>query len=280
LYIIIEQIKTIVMILKPSHEIFIKELIAHGDKVRAYRAAYPGTTDESARVGATKLLKNEEIQQKLSNVNTQIYLGLQNDKQAFIFQEAKVLNVQRQYLLNVLAQTTFVTIKEKLMAIQLDRQLAEQQMALLGYGSLKQAKNEYLYDGFGHTYQQLSAQQAVAADAEAVQEKAGLSDNTSPLQGDLGVEITNPETVTFRNLRQEQEGAEQADNTLDNNALAEAVAYNPHPAPVTSEGNGVTYIPLGLKQSSGVKQPSIIKRAKQHKPATVFNNARPGKRRA
>ena len=43
----------------PKHEIFIKEMATHGNKVRAYRAAYPTTAKESARAAASRLLANK-----------------------------------------------------------------------------------------------------------------------------------------------------------------------------------------------------------------------------
>ena len=325
------------MELNPKYEIFVNELSKHGNKTRAYKEAYPDTTDESARVGATKLLKRPDIRAALKDMYIDLRLGITNDKHSYIFQEAKILMLKREYLLGILSGDCFASINEKLRALELDNRLMEMEMVLLGYGSIKQAKHEYMYQGFAHTYQQLTAEQAAAAVLEADEDAAQNAENL-PLQektketaevtnsetvapertvrggkrnelktveqGDVtnpetvtpartfrgGIrnelktveegDVTNSETVTKRNLEQERENPEQTSDTLINNDLDNANTQTPAPDPVTSEGNSVTYIPLGMKPSPGTKKPSIIKRAKQHKPATVFNNAKPGKRRA
>lgn len=53
--------------LKRSWQIFINEVIQHGDKIRAYKAAYPSCkTDGSAKTNATRLLKNATICEMIS----------------------------------------------------------------------------------------------------------------------------------------------------------------------------------------------------------------------
>jgi len=45
--------------MKPQHQIFIIKMIKYGDKVQAYRAAYPKcTNDETARKSAERILRH------------------------------------------------------------------------------------------------------------------------------------------------------------------------------------------------------------------------------
>lgn len=124
--------------LNPKHEVFIREMIRHNDKVRAYKAAYPGTAGESARVAASRLLLQADIKERLRYAYNSIELGVREDKAAFINQELKVINVKREMLLKVISGTIKATVNERLKAIRLDTELAEQQAKLLGYGSIKQ----------------------------------------------------------------------------------------------------------------------------------------------
>ncbi len=54
--------------MKPQHEIFIREMIRHGNKTQAYLAAYPDATGEALRTAATRLLNKPHIQQAINNV--------------------------------------------------------------------------------------------------------------------------------------------------------------------------------------------------------------------
>ena len=48
--------------MNPKHEIFIKEMIEHGDRTKAYLTAYPGTQAASARSAAQRLLaRNPQV---------------------------------------------------------------------------------------------------------------------------------------------------------------------------------------------------------------------------
>lgn len=123
----------------PKHDIFIRELVRHGDKVRAYKAAYPGVSDAAARTAAVRLLGHPYVKEQLQYEQGQIMLGLKEDKAAFINQELKIINVKREMLLKVITGVIKSTVAERIKAIRLDTELAEQQAKLLGYGSLKQA---------------------------------------------------------------------------------------------------------------------------------------------
>lgn len=123
--------------LNSRHEVFIREMIRHNDKVRAYKAAYPGANDESARVAACRLLSHPDIKERLKYAYNSIELGVREDKMAFINQEIKIINVKREMLLHIINGTVKATINERLKAIRLDNELAERQAVLLGYGNLK-----------------------------------------------------------------------------------------------------------------------------------------------
>lgn len=122
----------------PKHDIFIREIVRHGDKVRAYKAAYPGISDAAARTAAVRLLSHPYVKEQLKYEQSQIMLGLKGDKAAFINQELKVINTKREMLLKIICGTIKATVAERIKAIRLDTELAEQQAKLLGYGSLKQ----------------------------------------------------------------------------------------------------------------------------------------------
>lgn len=122
----------------PKHDIFIREIARHGDTVRAYKAAYPGVSDAAARTAAVRLLGHPYVKEQLKYEQAQIMLGLKEDKAAFINQELKIINVKREMLLKIITGAIKSTVMERIKAIRLDTELAEQQAKLLGYGSLKQ----------------------------------------------------------------------------------------------------------------------------------------------
>ena len=129
--------------LNPKHEIFIQQMLRHGNKLRAYKAAYPKATDEAARTASSRLMKNTHIKEKLADIHNEIHIGLKEDKMAFIHQELKIIDQKRKLLVQVISGGRIATVSELLRAIRLDNELAEQQAMLLGYGSLKpeQKKN-------------------------------------------------------------------------------------------------------------------------------------------
>lgn len=53
--------------MKPQHEIFVREMIRHGNKTQAYLAAYPDATGEALRTAATRLLHKPHIRQAINN---------------------------------------------------------------------------------------------------------------------------------------------------------------------------------------------------------------------
>jgi protein-tyrosine phosphatase len=55
--------------MKPEHELFIKGMVLHGDKRRAYREAYPEVSDESARTAANRLLRDPGVYNRIMEVS-------------------------------------------------------------------------------------------------------------------------------------------------------------------------------------------------------------------
>ncbi|MBL7684109.1 MAG: terminase small subunit [Flavipsychrobacter sp.] len=54
--------------MKPQHEIFVREMIRHGNRSLAYKAAYPDAKDEALRTAAARLLAKPHIQQAIDAV--------------------------------------------------------------------------------------------------------------------------------------------------------------------------------------------------------------------
>ncbi len=48
-----------------KHQVFINEMIAHGDKLRAYQAAYPNAQGAAARAAAARLIARPHIAQQI-----------------------------------------------------------------------------------------------------------------------------------------------------------------------------------------------------------------------
>jgi hypothetical protein len=60
--------------IKKQYQVFIDEMIKHGDNIRAYKTAYPKSKDEVARVNSYRLLQNatiaNAIQEKADEIRT------------------------------------------------------------------------------------------------------------------------------------------------------------------------------------------------------------------
>lgn len=54
--------------MKPQHEIFVREMIRHGNKTQAYLAAFPNATGEALRTAATRLLNKPHIRQAINSI--------------------------------------------------------------------------------------------------------------------------------------------------------------------------------------------------------------------
>jgi hypothetical protein len=58
--------------LNARHLLFINEMIRHGDKLKAYVAAYPDAKGEALRKAAERLMKNPAIAQQIDEVRAQV----------------------------------------------------------------------------------------------------------------------------------------------------------------------------------------------------------------
>lgn len=62
--------------LKPAHIAFINGMITHGNRIRAYMEAYPGSAASSAKANACRLMKNPLIRQHID-----LYYEIEEEKQ-------------------------------------------------------------------------------------------------------------------------------------------------------------------------------------------------------
>src|SRR5690348_1724367 len=51
---------------KPQHEVFIRGMLAHGDKIKAYTEAYPRVSPATVRQSACRLLSYPHIKQRIN----------------------------------------------------------------------------------------------------------------------------------------------------------------------------------------------------------------------
>jgi hypothetical protein len=90
------------MAIKKQHQVFIDEMIKHGDQVKAYRAAYPKASEESARVNCYKLLQNTTIADAIKTASDQIRNQAQQEAVQELKEELKGDILTRQKKLEIL----------------------------------------------------------------------------------------------------------------------------------------------------------------------------------
>lgn len=169
----------------PKHEIFINQMIKHGDKIRAYKAAYgEHVKEESARVSASNLLKDDYISERLDDSWKSIRLGIQDDKAAFIHQELKILAIQRKALLEIIGDPNNPKPGDVIRAIRLDNELAEKEACLRNYGSLKPAKAKPV-DIPEHTEKDISP----VSETEPVKNEEPVINRNIPAQSPLIIPV-------------------------------------------------------------------------------------------
>ncbi len=74
--------------MKPAHQTFLIEMLSHGDKLRAYQAAYPTASGEAMRTAANRLLRHPAIAGKLAEVHHRAEARLQQHIQQAAEKEA------------------------------------------------------------------------------------------------------------------------------------------------------------------------------------------------
>ena len=84
--------------LKLAHEIFVRELVSHGNRRIAYQNAYPGVANASAYTASGRLLKNDAIRARImhellnvKNIATQVIRDHYNGKVTDIEEKRAVL---------------------------------------------------------------------------------------------------------------------------------------------------------------------------------------------
>ncbi len=74
--------------MKPAHQTFLIEMLSHGDKLRAYQAAYPSASGEAMRTAANRLLRHRVIAGRLAEVHHRAEARLQQHIQQAAEKEA------------------------------------------------------------------------------------------------------------------------------------------------------------------------------------------------
>lgn len=137
--------------MNPKHQIFLSEVLRHGDANRAYKAAYPDASGESLRVAANRLLHNPGMLKCINEFYGSIRDYLAQDIIARRENQLHTVRKKRAVLKAIYTKEmeTIKTITSKvyevrdiiieptnteiLKAIQLDNTLADKEEELMGY---------------------------------------------------------------------------------------------------------------------------------------------------
>lgn len=92
------------MALKKQHQIFVDEMVKHGDHVKAYMAAYPKAKKESARVKSYNLLQNDTIKNFIAEQSDKIKTTATEQAITELKEEIKGNILTRQKKLEILHQ--------------------------------------------------------------------------------------------------------------------------------------------------------------------------------
>lgn len=134
---------------KPSlteakHDIFVREMVQHGDRYIAYRAAYPTASKAAARIGAARLLSKPDIANRIVEARLQARAGLQaavrrhydgrladiEEKRAFLAEVIRGKSVSqidvRDYRTGMKSTVVKNSLRDRMRAIALDNQLEEE----------------------------------------------------------------------------------------------------------------------------------------------------------
>jgi hypothetical protein len=92
--------------LNHQHERFIREMIEHGDRCRAYKAAYPGTKDRAASSGAYRLMKIPYIQGRIDDAMLRVQKKTEEAMTTLINEKLANLIGMREYLSTIVSGKT------------------------------------------------------------------------------------------------------------------------------------------------------------------------------
>lgn len=105
------------MPLKKEHRIFVEEMVKHGDRIKAYRIAYPkAKADATAKVNATRLLTNATISTAIKEKSQKIE-AIATNKAAEELKDKIVANVatameKREILLRIMRGELEIDVKK------------------------------------------------------------------------------------------------------------------------------------------------------------------------
>jgi len=99
--------------MNPKHLTFVKEMLRHGNAMRAYQKAYPGASPESCRTAAARLLTDPDIKQTIdkANASARAELKVELKELAKERQTAEVMDLHERR--KVLAQMVRGELKHK-----------------------------------------------------------------------------------------------------------------------------------------------------------------------
>jgi len=97
--------------LNARHLLFINEMIRHGDKLKAYAAAYPDAKGEALRKAAERLMKNPIIAQQIDEVRAQVRHEAYTAAYAACMEEMKTELLSMQKKRAILAQLATCEMK-------------------------------------------------------------------------------------------------------------------------------------------------------------------------
>lgn len=99
--------------MNPKHLTFVKEMLRHGNAMRAYQKAYPGASPESCRTAAARLLIDPDIKQTIdkANASARAELEVELKELARERQTAEVMDLHERR--KVLAQMVRGELKHK-----------------------------------------------------------------------------------------------------------------------------------------------------------------------
>jgi len=95
----------------PQHEIFISEMVSHGNRRIAYQKAYPETSDRSARTSAARLLAQPHIAARIRSSMVQMQVeAVETLKETYKGRLADI--IEKRAVLAQIIRGELVTVKE------------------------------------------------------------------------------------------------------------------------------------------------------------------------
>lgn len=224
--------------MNPKHQVFLTEVLRHGDATRAYKIAYPDAAGESLRVAANRLLHTPEIAKSIKQFHESVRSCIEQDIVAWKMDQIDTIRLKREILASIytkaiqnhktipsrLYEIRDITVEptngEILKAIQMDNHLAEKEMELVNFEPVS-------------VYDRREGQEEIAGEAQNVTNSNNINgiDHLTAETGncddtqETGVDIENfPITATNGNNPEQDEPVtiETVTNSNNNNDLQQA----------------------------------------------------------